>query len=107
MNGVDMSTGLWYDKDYCKVRQYDPDSMEVLNRAADMVSEGGVITVCYNQAEVWADRKAAVTFFLECMYNSEGAESERYENVFFDLLAGLDIAHDGVSWKVREVVVRQ
>lgn len=105
--GIDITTGLWYDKDYCKVRQYDPDSMDMLNRAAGMVGEDGVVTVCFNAADVWPSRKAAVAFFLEGMYNSEGAENERYQEVLFQLLEGRDVAHDGVSWKVREVVVRQ
>lgn len=55
---------------------------------------GGVTTVCYGKTEKWDDRSEAKKSFLEAMMNSEGAERDRYANVYFGLIQGLDCCTD-------------
>ena len=42
---------------------------------------------CYGTTKEY-ERKDAITKFLECMCCSEGAERERYTNIYLKLLAG-------------------
>lgn len=67
------------------------------------VPDGGCVCVCYDTAEIYSSRKAAAASFMEAMYNSEGAENERYQNIFFDILEGKDICLDGVSEYVYKI----
>lgn len=55
---------------------------------------GGITTVCYGKAEKWDDRQKAKRHFLEAMMNSEGSERERYSNVYFGIIQGLDFCTD-------------
>lgn len=48
---------------------------------------GKVKITCYNKTEVM-DRKEAITFYLDCMRNSEGSERDRYTNIYMQLLDG-------------------
>lgn len=45
----------------------------------------GVTTVCYGKVQEWDDRSEARNFFLNAMMNSEGAERERYANIYFGI----------------------
>ena len=53
-----------------------------------------VITVCYGQEQRWGSREEAQEFFLEAMLNSDGAERDRYTNVYCKLLNGQDHCTD-------------
>ena len=58
----------------------------------------GVITVCYDERKMWKSREEAKEFFLDCMRNSEGAERERYVNVYLDLVDGKEICTDSIEY---------
>lgn len=53
-----------------------------------------VVIICYNQAEEWESRRQAKSFYMECMFNSEGSEQERYVNIFRQLEEGQDLCID-------------
>lgn len=53
-----------------------------------------VTTVCYGKPKTWDSRDEAVAWFLECMRSSEGAERDRYFNIYCKLLDGLDYCTD-------------
>ena len=50
----------------------------------------GVTTVCYGKVQEWDDRSEARNFFLNAMMNSEGAERERYANIYFGIVRAQD-----------------
>jgi hypothetical protein len=50
--------------------------------------------VCYGKAEYWDDREKAKEFYLDCMRNSEGAERDRYVNIYIQLCDGLSQCED-------------
>lgn len=54
----------------------------------------GVTTVCYGKVQEWDDRSEARNFFLNAMMNSEGAERERYANIYFRIIRGQDFCTD-------------
>ena len=54
----------------------------------------GVTTVCYGKVQEWDDRSEARNFFLNAMMNSEGAERERYANIYFGIIRGQDYCTD-------------
>ena len=54
----------------------------------------GVTTVCYGKVQEWDDRSEARNFFLNAMMNSEGAERERYANIYFGIVRGQDFCTD-------------
>ena len=54
----------------------------------------GVTTVCYGKVQEWDDRSEARNFFLNAMMNSEGAERERYANIYFRIIRGQDCCTD-------------
>ena len=54
----------------------------------------GVTTVCYGKVQEWDDRSEARNFFLNAMMNSEGAERERYANIYFGIIRGQDFCTD-------------
>ena len=99
-----MLNGLYFDTCHCEWRHFDKASCEVLTRAAEEAAAiGGIVTICYYEAEVWRDRNEAIASFLEGMRNSEGPENARYEEVMFQLVDGHCIAHDGVSDRITEI----
>jgi len=53
-----------------------------------------VVTVCYNQTQKWITRREAFDYFEECMYATEGSESEHYKNICMELRAGEMVAKD-------------
>lgn len=54
----------------------------------------GVTTVCYGKVQEWDDRSEARNFFLNAMMNTEGAERERYANIYFGIVRGRDCCTD-------------
>ena len=54
----------------------------------------GVTTVCYGKVQEWDDRSEARNFFLNAMMNSEGAERERYANIYLGIVRGQDYCTD-------------
>ena len=53
-----------------------------------------IITVTYGKEDKWNSRKRAEKFFIECMMGSEGAERDRYTNVYMKLLNGNNYCTD-------------
>ena len=53
-----------------------------------------VTVICYGESKVWDSRADAIKFYLEGMTACEGAERNRYTNVYLDLIEGLDICRD-------------
>ena len=53
-----------------------------------------VTTICYNQKQEWDSREEALEHFLNCMYNSEGSEHQRYSTIYLKLKAGDFICSD-------------
>lgn len=52
-----------------------------------------VVVTCYGKTKTW-ERSEAMAFFLEGMMWSEGAEEERYADIYSQLAAGATIARD-------------
>lgn len=50
--------------------------------------------ICYDEEEIWYDRKKAISFYFEAMQNSEGSEQARYTKIYTDLLSGKIICTD-------------
>lgn len=57
-----------------------------------------VTVTCYGETKTW-EREDALHFFLQCMRYSEGAEHERYETIYFQLMDGMDFASDQIDWR--------
>ncbi len=53
-----------------------------------------VTTVCYGEKKVWDSRKDAADFFLQAIAGTEGAECERYTNIYTKLISGLEVCSD-------------
>lgn len=53
-----------------------------------------IITITYGKAQKWRSRKEAIAFFKDAVYSCEGAERERYVNVFMKLLDGKTVCTD-------------
>lgn len=56
-----------------------------------------ITTVCYGEIREWDERAEARNHFLEAMMNSDGSERERYSNVYFRIMRGLDYCTDSDS----------
>lgn len=54
---------------------------------------------CYGIKKTFRSKKAAMAFFLDCMMNSEGAEHERYESIYFQLSQGKTEVSDQINWR--------
>jgi hypothetical protein len=52
-----------------------------------------VVVTCYNQQEVM-ERGLAIQKYLDCIMHSEGAERDRYVNIYFQLTSGAKEAWD-------------
>lgn len=55
--------------------------------------EDPVKVTCYGQTKTW-ERKDAIEFFLEGMRWCEGAERDRYTNIYLQLIDGAKEAFD-------------
>ena len=47
----------------------------------------------------WESRNEAIAFYVDCMLHSEGAEQERYLEIYIDLMAGKTLCLDEKSAK--------
>lgn len=56
-----------------------------------------VTVTCYNQTETMTRRKALEEYY-EAMIWTEGAEHERYETIFFQLMAGKKACSDQIAF---------
>lgn len=63
-----------------------------------MAKKKYIIVVSY-QIEKWSNRKKAMQFYMDCIRNTEGAERDRYTDIYFDLADGLDICGDIDSYE--------
>ena len=55
--------------------------------------------MCYDNEEIWGDRKEAIDFYLECMSFSDGAERERYSAILEQLMTGNTYCTNEYYWK--------
>lgn len=55
-----------------------------------------VIVRCYMKEEYWTTRQEAIDFYLEGALCCEGSEAETYMDIVRQLMAGYDIADDGM-----------
>ena len=53
-----------------------------------------VTITCYGSTEVWDSRAEAMKFYLEGMTACEGAERNRYTNIYLQLLEGRTVCED-------------
>lgn len=73
---------------------YDRNIYSDILKNARKYFKDAVVVVCYNQADLWATRKAALSFYTEGMYSCEGSERDRYTNVVLNLNNGWNVALD-------------
>ena len=52
-----------------------------------------VVVTCYGQTKTY-EREDAIKFFLDGMRYCEGAERERYTDIYLQLIDGAKEAHD-------------
>lgn len=59
-----------------------------------------VTCICYGQEQTFRSRKAAIDFYAEAMFATEGAESYRYKTILGKLYRGEDRCsdEDDMSW---------
>ena len=58
-----------------------------------------VTCICYGQERTFKSRKAAIDFYAEAMFATEGAESERYRTILGKLYRGDKVCSDEeISW---------
>lgn len=69
---------------------YGEDKVELVDR---------VVTICYGKRREWESRNEAIAFYVDCMLHSEGAEQERYLEIYIDLMAGKTLCLDEKSAK--------
>lgn len=55
--------------------------------------EDPVQVTCYGQTKTW-ERKEAIAFFFQGMMECDGAEKERYCNIYCQLVCGAKEARD-------------
>ena len=56
-----------------------------------------VTVCCDNLIERWESRKRAIEFYLNAMRCTEGCESERYMDIYLDLIDGKEVCTDSMS----------
>lgn len=54
-----------------------------------------VVVTCYGKSKVW-ERQEAIAFFLDGMMGCEGAERERYTDIYLQLIDGAKEASDEI-----------
>ena len=61
----------------------------------DVVKKLDTVTVItYGQKQIWDSRAEAIAFYLEGMMNCEGAERDRYTNIYLALISGEKVCKD-------------
>ena len=53
-----------------------------------------VTVITYGQKQIWDSRAEAIAFYLEGMMNCEGAERDRYTNIYLALISGEKVCKD-------------
>ena len=53
-----------------------------------------VTVITYGQKQIWDSRAEAIAFYLEGMMNCEGAERDRYINIYLALISGANVCKD-------------
>lgn len=53
-----------------------------------------VMVITYGQKQIWDSRAEAIAFYLEGMMNCEGAERDRYTNIYLALISGASVCSD-------------
>ena len=53
-----------------------------------------VTVITYGQKQIWDSRAEAIVFYLEGMMNCEGAERDRYTNIYLALISGASVYSD-------------
>lgn len=66
-----------------------------------------VVTICYGKAEQWNSREEAENFYHRAMMMCEGAEQERYLNIYCALKEGNMVCGDGEKHSMTNEVVNQ
>ena len=59
---------------------------------------------CYGKWEKYASRKKAMDFFFEWMLSCEGAESDRYKNIYCKLREGFKKCTDDLETTAEDVM---
>lgn len=54
-----------------------------------------VMVTCYGETEMWDTRKEAADFYMQAILACEGAERDRYLNIYAGLYQGLTEVTDG------------
>ena len=68
--------------------------LNVIN-GEDVVKKLDAVTVItYGQKQIWDNRAEASAFYLEGMANCEGAERDRYTNIYLALISGEKVCRD-------------
>ena len=60
----------------------------------EIYKKGKVKTICYGKETIWDEREKAISFFTEGIYNSDGAEQQRYLKILADLKSGKNMCSD-------------
>lgn len=53
-----------------------------------------VTVITYGQKQIWDSRAEAIAFYLEGMTYCEGAERDRYTNIYLALISGEKVCRD-------------
>ena len=53
-----------------------------------------VKTICYKREREWESRADAISFFKDCVVNSDGSEQSRYITIVQQLMAGAVVSSD-------------
>ena len=53
-----------------------------------------VTVITYGQKQIWDSRAEAIKFYLEGMAYCEGAERDRYTNIYLALISGAKVCKD-------------
>ena len=89
------TSGKWFDTQDVSVRTHE--QLAIANSSPDMsiLPAGSVVVQCYCERIVFQNRKAAMAFYLEAMDNSYGGESDRYWEIYRQLICGRSFCSDG------------
>lgn len=57
-------------------------------------TDSKIITICYGERKVWNNRQEAANYFFAAMNGSDGAERERYANIYTAIILGEKVCPD-------------
>lgn len=91
------SGGKWYDVNDIRISVRTMAQQEISNVPVPSsgIPAGGIIVQCYGDRIVFNSRAEAKNFYLEAMYECEGAESDRYKDIYYQLCSGRSFCSDG------------